>query len=159
MMLPLYLMLLVEAATASRKFLRDGLLAKTTAEMAVVLQAKRASNVCPSGGYTADNGLKFTTDNLCLHNLSGDDINTVVASSLEDCMSLCSGTGTGLCAGVAFTISNGNCWLKNETIISNVANAVSSSDTNSAVVSVGSTKNMLKYRQRRRFLTSTSTGT
>jgi hypothetical protein len=63
---------------------------------------KRASNVCPSADYTAPNGQTFSTTNLCLHNIAGDDITQQNASSLQDCMDICSGSPASIgCAGVA----------------------------------------------------------
>jgi hypothetical protein len=69
---------------------------------AAVFREKRGSNVCPSADYTAQNGLTFTTTNLCLHNIPGDDISQQSAQSLQACMDLCSASPGGqACGGVS----------------------------------------------------------
>ncbi|KIV99776.1 uncharacterized protein PV09_08582 [Verruconis gallopava] len=94
---------------------------------------KRASNVCPSADYTAQNGLTFSTTNLCLENLPGDDIShTSPIDTIEDCMDLCSSSpGDVACTGIAYNFESNTCWLKNVNI--SISVATSDANTHSAL--------------------------
>jgi hypothetical protein len=76
---------------------------------------ERADSNCPST-YTTASGLDFNL--FCGTNQPGFDLDTSpnpqVESNIESCMDKCA-TIRPLCYGVAFTISNGNCWFKNNT--------------------------------------------
>ncbi|KAF2704997.1 hypothetical protein K504DRAFT_460782 [Pleomassaria siparia CBS 279.74] len=70
---------------------------------------------CPSA-YTSENGLRFKT--YCnQNNAFNDALDPFVVATLDACLEHCSryqGTDEG-CFGVAWSISSGDCWIKNST--------------------------------------------
>lgn len=82
-----------------------------------VFQTKR-DNSCPSGTYTAPNGLQF--ESFCLQNVPYSDIINTTADNMEDCMNQCAAFGNDngeTCWGVAYNFETQICFYKNQSIL------------------------------------------
>ena len=94
------------------------------------VQLSKRDSTCPAGNYTAPDGLEFET--YCGYDVPNGDLSTsgTQATDVIDCMNSCS-THRPLCYAVAFDISTGTCYQKNNTVTK--ANLTQAANLNSAI--------------------------